>query len=121
MGKLDFSAKITERFKDRGWLGALVLGLLFALAFCPYSGALYFGMLVPMSISSAQGLYLPMIFAVGTGIPVMLFAYLFAFSASRIGVAFNAIKKVEVGMRYLAGSVFVLTGIYYALIFTKVL
>ena len=59
LGKTNFTERFTERFKDKGALGALVLGILFALAFCPYSGALYFGMLVPMSISQASGLYLP--------------------------------------------------------------
>lgn len=118
-GKGNFTEKLTEKFKDKGALGALLLGIIFALAFCPYSGALYFGMLIPMTISSPSGLYLPLVFALGTGLPVMFFAYLLAFSASKVGSAFNAIKKVEVGMRYLAGGVFVLTGVYYALIFLE--
>ena len=93
------------------------MGMLFALAFCPYSGALYFGMLIPMTVASPSGLFLPLLFALGTGVPVMIFAYLLAFSASKVGTAFNAIRKVEVGMRYAAGIVFVLAGIYYSLIF----
>lgn len=96
-----------------------MLGLLFALAFCPYSGALYFGMLIPMTVSSASGLYLPIVFAIGTGLPVMIFAYLLAFSAAKVGKAFNLIRKLELGMRYFAGSVFVLMGIYYSLIFMQ--
>jgi len=118
-GKGNFAEKLSEKFKDRGALGALLLGIIFALAFCPYSGALYFGMLIPMTISSASGLYLPLVFALGTGLPVMLFAYLLAFSASKVGMAFNAIKKVELGMRYLAGGAFVLTGVYYGLIYLE--
>ena len=121
LSKGNLTEKVSERFKNKGWLGAFVLGVLFALAFCPYSGALYFGILIPMTIASPEGLYLPIIFAIGTGLPVMLFAYLIAFSASKIGVAFNRIKKVEWVMRHVTGGVFVLAGIYYALIFLKVL
>lgn len=119
LGKGNFTEKLSEKFKDKGTLGALLLGIIFALAFCPYSGALYFGLLIPMTVSSASGLYLPLVFAFGTGLPVILFAYLLAFSASKVGAAFNTIKKVEVGMRYLAGGVFVLTGVYYALIYLE--
>lgn len=121
LGKTNFTERFTERFKDKGALGALVLGILFALAFCPYSGALYFGMLVPMSISQASGLYLPIVFAVGTGLPVLLFAYLLAYSASAIGKTFNVIRKVEVGMRYVAGVVFVGIGVYYLAIFSNLI
>jgi cytochrome c biogenesis protein CcdA len=121
LGKTNFNERFTERFKDKGALGALVLGILFALAFCPYSGALYCGMLVPMSISQASGLYLPIGFAIGTGLPVLLFAYLLAYSASAIGKTFNIIRKVELGMRYVAGVVFVGIGVYYLAIFTNLI
>ena len=121
LGKGSFIEKLSEKFKDKGQLGALVLGILFALAFCPYSGALYFGMLIPMTISSPDGLFLPIVFSFGTGLPVMVFSYLLAFSAARVGSTFNVIKKVEVGMRYLAGVIFILAGIYYILIFTKLI
>lgn len=121
LGKTNFTERFTERFKDKGAMGSLVLGILFALAFCPYSGALYFGMLVPMSISQVSGLYLPIVFAVGTGLPVLLFAYLLAYSASAIGKTFNVIRKVEVGMRYVTGVVFVGIGVYYLAIFTNLI
>ena len=119
LGNGNFIERMSEKFKDKGHIGALVLGILFALAFCPYSGVLYFGILIPMTIADTNGLYLPIIFAMGTGLPVMLFAYLLAYSASKVGKAFNVISKIEKGMRIVAGSVFVLTGIYYGLIFLE--
>ena len=94
-----------------------MLGIIFALAFCPYSGALFFGMLIPMSISSASGLYLPFIFAIGTGLPVILFAYLLAFAADKVGATFTKLTKIEKIMRYVAGVVILLTGLYYVSIF----
>ncbi len=119
--KMNFSDKLSEKFKDKGLLGSFLIGAVFALAFCPYSGALYFGMLIPMTISSINGLYLPLIFAFGTGLPVLLFTYLLAFTASSVGTFFTRITKIEKAMRIIAGIVFIITGIYYVLIFMEVL
>lgn len=121
LGKLNFQEKLSEKFKDKGLLGSFLIGLVFALAFCPYSGALFFGMLIPMTIASADGLYLPIVFAFGTGLPVILFTYLLAFTAGKVGVLYNRITKIEKVMRTVAGIVFILTGLYYASIFTGIL
>jgi len=117
LGKTSFEERFSERFKNKGLLGSFLLGILFALAFCPYSGALYFGMLIPMTISSSSGLYLPLIFAIGTGLPVILFTYLLAFAAHRIGNVYQKIQTIEKYMRYVAGAVFILAGLYYVAIF----
>jgi len=111
--------KLGDRFKDKGYLGAFMLGLLFALAFCPYSGALYFGSLIPMTMASTGGLHLPVIFAIGTGLPVLGFAAVMAYSANRLSRVFNAVQRAEKVMRYIAGAVFVLTGAFYIGIFMK--
>jgi len=121
LGKSNFQEKLSDEFKDKGLLGSFLIGVVFALAFCPYSGALYFGMLIPMTIASADGLYLPVIFAFGTGLPVILFTYLLAFTAGKIGVFYNKITKIEKVMRKIAGIVFILTGLYYISIFTGLL
>lgn len=117
LGTSNFQEKLSERFKGQGLWGSFLIGVVFALAFCPYSGALYFGMLIPMTISSASGLYLPIVFAMGTGLPVILFTYLLTFAAHRVSSVFNQITKVEKVMRYVAGAVFVLAGLYYVSIF----
>jgi cytochrome c-type biogenesis protein len=119
-GKSSFTEKLSEKFQDKGLLGSFLIGAVFALAFCPYSGALYFGMLIPMTISSIDGLYLPIIFAFGTGLPVLLFTYLLAFAAGSIGSFYNKITKIEKVMRTVAGVVFILTGLYYVSIFLEV-
>ncbi len=119
--KINFQDKFTEAFKDKGLLGSFLIGLIFALAFCPYSGALFFGMLIPMTLSSADGLYLPVVFAIGTGLPVILFTYLLAFTASKVGVFYNRISKIEKVMRIIAGIVFIITGLYYVSIFMGLL
>lgn len=114
-----FLTKLSERL-GKGWTGAFLMGVIFALAFCPYSGVLYFGMLIPMTLASPEAFSVPFIFAVGTGLPVLLFTYLLAFSMEKVGVWFNAISKVEKVVRYVAGGVFVIAGLYYILIFAKV-
>ena len=121
LGKLNFQEKLSEKFKDKGLFGSFLIGVVFALAFCPYSGALFFGMLIPMTIASADGLYLPIIFAFGTGLPVILFTYLLAFTAGKVGVFYNRITKIEKVMRTVAGVVFIITGLYYISIFTGIL
>jgi cytochrome c-type biogenesis protein len=99
-----------------GW-SALLLGIVFALAFCPYSGVLYFGMLIPMSITSPSGLFLPFVFAIATGLPVIIIAYLLAFSVSSIGGFYNKIKIFEKWFRRIVAIAFIIVGMYYVYIF----
>lgn len=117
LGKSNFQENFSEKFKEKGYLGSYLLGVIFALAFCPYSGALFFGVLIPMTIVDASGLYLPMVFAIGTGLPVIFFAYILAFSIGKMSSYFNKVQRFEKVMRYVIGSVFVLVGLYYIIIF----
>ncbi len=103
-----FEKKGTKSYRD-----VFLLGLVFALAFCPYSGVLYFGMLMPVTISSASGLYLPVIFAVATGIPVILFAWLIAYAISGVGTLYNRIKTFEIWFRRVISILFIGVGLYY--------
>jgi len=113
--------KLTDKFKDSNkkgsWLSALLMGIVFALAFCPYSGVLYFGMLIPMTISSPSGLFLPLIFAIATGLPVVVFAYLIAFTLSGVGNLYNKIKIFENWFRKIVSVIFMMVGLYYIYIF----
>jgi cytochrome c biogenesis protein CcdA len=102
-----------EKRKSWRYIDALLLGVVFALAFCPYSGVLYFGMLVPLTISSASGLYLPVIFAVATGIPVIIIAWILAYTVSGIGGVYDKIKVFELWFRRVIAIVFIIVGLYY--------
>ena len=106
-----------ERRNNSGFWSILLLGMVFALAFCPYSGVLYFGVLIPMTISSASGLYLPVIFALATGIPVVIFAWFIAFSLGSLGNFYNRLKSVELWVRRVVAVLFIGVGIYYLSIF----
>lgn len=121
LGKSSLKNKLGEKFKDRGLLGSFLLGALFAMAFCPYSGAMYFGMLVPMTIESERGITLPLFFAIGAGSLVLFFTLVIAFSMEKLGVYFKRITQIEKVMRYIAAALFILTGLYYVLIYMKII
>ncbi len=116
--KLNFPAfnSLNEKMQQKksfGFWGTLLLGIVFALGFCPYSGVLYFGMLIPMTVSSASGLYLPLIFALGTGFPVIIFAWFIAFTVGGISSVYNKVKIFELWFRRIVAVIFILVGIYY--------
>ena len=105
--------KIKEWLARKGFVGALFLGMIFTLAFCPYSGVLFFGILIPLVLTSTEGLLLPPLFAIGTGLPVVLFSFILAFGVEKVGKIYNAMSKIEKVMRYGVATIFLLAGIYY--------
>jgi cytochrome c-type biogenesis protein len=108
--------KLTSRMENKiswNYIDAGLLGIFFALAFCPYSGVLYFGMLVPMTVSSASGLYLPLVFALATGTPVVIFAWILAYTVSGIGHVYQKVKIYEIWFRRIIAVLFIVVGIYY--------
>jgi len=104
--------KLGEKSKRSSW-STFLLGVVFALAFCPYSGVLYFVMLIPITVASVSGLYLPVIFAIATGLPVIIFAWLIAFAVGNVGMLYNKIKTFELWFRRVVAVVFICVGVYY--------
>jgi cytochrome c biogenesis protein CcdA len=107
-----FTEKIGEKGR-KSYLNTVLLGILFAMAFCPYSGVLYFVMLIPMTVASAEGLYLPLVFAVATGIPVIIFAWLLAYAVGNVGKVYSRIKTFELWFRRVVAVLFIGVGIWY--------
>lgn len=108
-----FSAKAEKKAAGGSVWSVLLLGIIFALAFCPYSGVLYFGGLIPLSVTSQMGYLLPLVFAFATGLPVVIVAWILAFSVSGIGTFYNRIKTFEKWFRRVVALIFILVGIYY--------
>jgi len=106
---------LQERASRGGIAWSLVLGVVFALSFCPVSAGLFFGGLVPLSAANGSHLVLPSLFGVGTAVPVIGFAFLLAFATQHVGRAFNRLTQVEYWVRMVTGTVFILAGIYYCL------
>jgi cytochrome c biogenesis protein CcdA len=111
------SEKMQFRIATRGVWGAGLLGVIFALSFCPVSAALFFGSLLPLAIKYESSVLLPSLYGVATGLPVLLFALLVAFGAQSLGRAFNKLTRMEWWARRITGAVFVVVGIYYSLTF----
>lgn len=112
---MSFTDRIAGKSSKGSSWGALTLGIVFALAFCPYSGVLYFGMLIPMTVANTQGLILPPVFAVATGLPVIIIAYLLAFSVGSVGNFYNKVRTFELWFRRIAAVIFILVGGYYTI------
>ena len=104
---------IKERLSEKGNLGSFLLGALFALAFCPFSAVLFFGMLIPLALKYSDGVLLPAIFSIGTGLPVIIFSLIVVFSISKLSYTLNKVQIFEKYMRYFVAIVFIIVGIYY--------
>lgn len=113
-GKL--TEKLGRKEGKKTYLDAFLLGLLFALAFCPYSGVLYFGGLIPMTIASPSGLLLPPVFAIATGLPVIIIAWIVAYSVGNVGKFYNKMNVFQKWFKRIIAAIFIVVGVYYIVI-----
>lgn len=110
---LALSQKHHNKLVESGAPGAFLLGLIFALAFCPISAALFFGSLIPLVLNNKTGTLLPFIYGVGTGLPVLAFAVAIALGVTSMSHWFHKITKIEFYTRRITGVIFILVGLYY--------
>jgi cytochrome c biogenesis protein CcdA len=110
-----FNTRMLQKLGDSGFVGAVLLGGLFALGFCPVSAALFFGGVIPMSLESQSWFFLPLLYGIGTAAPVIGFAVIIAYSARLAGVFFNRLAVFERWIRRFTGVIFVLVGVYFCL------
>ena len=112
-----FNPKVNEEKQKNGYWNSFIMGVAFALAFCPFSGVLYFGVLIPMTIASPSGLLLPPLFSIATGLPVIVIAWIIAYSLSNVGKFYDGMKSFEKWFKRVIASVFIIVGIYYIYIY----
>lgn len=103
---------LKEKLATKGYLGSFLLGALFAWAFCPFSGVLFFGMLIPLALNAGDGLIIPSVFAFATGLPVILSSFVLVYSVSKLSNILNKVQLFERWMRLIVGVAFILIGIY---------
>lgn len=104
----------TRRYAESSGLwGAFLLGILFALSFCPISAALFFGSLIPLSLKYESQIVLPALYGLGTGLPVILFAIIISFGVQSVGRAFDKMKPIELWFRRITGVICLVLGVYY--------
>ena len=113
---LNFAGQgVQQRAAKGGAWWSFLLGILFALSFCPVSAGLFFGALIALSAANESRVILPSLFGVGTALPVAVFAFLIAFGSQYVGRAFNRLTQIERWVRTITGVVFILAGVYYCL------
>ena len=116
-GGSGLSEKAQKRINSLVIWGAGLLGIIFALSFCPVSAAFFFGSLIPLSVMHNSGIALPAIYGLGTGLPVFIFSLLIAFGTQSVGRIFNIVTQLERWTRRLTGAIFIIIGIYYCLVY----
>ncbi len=115
-GKL---ASLGNRVASWGMIGGFLLGVIFALAFCPYSAVLFFGALIPIALKSTGGVALPAVFAIGTGLPVLVFGTLLSLGVAGVANWLNALTRAERIIRILVSIIFIAVGIYYVVLWVR--
>ncbi|MCK5124453.1 MAG: sulfite exporter TauE/SafE family protein [Dehalococcoidia bacterium] len=105
-------SSIGEKVANWGMIGGFLLGALFAIAFCPYSAVLFFGVLIPLALKSAGGVTLPAVYAIGTGLPVLVFGVLISLGVARVSTWLNAVTRAEKIVRVVVSIIFIAVGIY---------
>ena len=106
------------RLVKAGLVGALPLGAVLALAFCPVSAGLFFGGLIPLALDHRSSLWLPAVYGLGTGLPVVVFAVLVSAGVAWAGAAFHRLQPVERWARRVTAVVVIAVGLYYTWSFT---
>ncbi|RPJ64149.1 MAG: sulfite exporter TauE/SafE family protein [Dehalococcoidia bacterium] len=106
-------SNLGAKVADWGMIGGLPLGAIFALAFCPYSAVLFFAVLLPLALKTTGGVTLPAFFAIGTGLPVLVFGLLISFGVASISKWVEAIGRSEKIIRIVIAVIFIGIGIYY--------
>ncbi|MDD1720206.1 MAG: aromatic aminobenezylarsenical efflux permease ArsG family transporter [Methanoregulaceae archaeon] len=107
---------LSGRLAEKGYLGSFLIGVIFALTFCPFSAVLYFGMLIPLALREGDALVIPAVFAIATGLPVIVFSFLLVSGMSRLGQAMKRIGSIEKWMRWGVAVLFIAIGVYYVVL-----
>jgi cytochrome c biogenesis protein CcdA len=108
----EFGKRLQSWVEKSGLWGALALGFLFALSFCPVSAALFFGSLIPLAVNHNSSILMPSIYGIGTALPVVGFSLLIALGARFVGAVFDRLSTIERWARRLTGLIFVIVGIH---------
>ena len=111
-----FTSGISVRLAEKGYLGAFLLGVIFALSFCPFSAVLFFAMLIPLALAAGDPVIIPAVFALATGLPVIVISYLLARGIGKCNGIIQKIGAAEIWIRRAVAAVFLIVGVYYIII-----
>lgn len=109
--------RIKSIIRHNSVIGSFLLGIIFALSFCPISAALFFGALLPLAVKHNSPVILPLMYGAGTALPVIIFAFFIGISADITARAFDKLTAAELWLRRITGIIFILVGVYLSLTF----
>ncbi|MDO9509170.1 MAG: aromatic aminobenezylarsenical efflux permease ArsG family transporter [Thermovirgaceae bacterium] len=109
------SDKLASGKLFRGMTGSFLMGVLFAMAMCPVSAALFFGGLIPLAADSGSKVFLPAMFGLGSALPVTILSVIFSFGARTASRSIGTIYAIQKIIQISSGVILVLTGIYFSL------
>ena len=136
VGGASITAGMQKRMTRWACGAHVLLGILFAVSFCPTSAAWFFGLIALVMGSEAGAitallarihitlpeaslpgatLVLPLIYGIGTALPVLVVAFLLAYGAKSVGKTYNVLAKVEWWARQITGWIFIVAGVYFSL------
>jgi cytochrome c biogenesis protein CcdA len=119
-GLQELKERMSQKLSEQGLLGSFLLGILFAMSFCPFSAVLFFGMLVPLALATQDPIGVPLAFGFATGLPVILFSVVLVTGVKRCSILLGKVQAAEVWFRRIVAVVFILVGLYFtALLFTR--
>lgn len=110
------SRSTTDALLRGGVWGALPLGALFALALCPPSAALFFGVALPMASQAATPAWIGIsCFGLGTALPVMAAGLLLTAGGTCAARLLHCLPALQRTLRWVAGGGLFLLGAWLTL------
>lgn len=108
--------KLETYLAGKGYAGGFILGVIFALALCPFSAVLFFGMLIPIALKTGDALFVPAVFAIATALPVIIISSLLVKGVTRVSGMMATVQKMEKWVKRAVAAVFIIVGVYYCLL-----
>ena len=108
--------KIELYLGEKGYLGGFLLGVIFALALCPFAAVLFFGMLIPIALKTGDAIFVPAVFGIATALPVIIISIVLVSGVNRVSGMMTAVQKNEKWIKWAVAAVFIIVGVYYIVI-----
>ncbi|HOW33405.1 MAG TPA: sulfite exporter TauE/SafE family protein, partial [Methanoregulaceae archaeon] len=108
--------KIELYLGEKGYLGGFLLGVIFALALCPFAAVLFFGMLIPIALKTGDAIFVPAVFGIATALPVIIISLVLVSGVNRVSGMMTAVQKNEKWIKWAVAAVFIIVGVYYIVI-----
>jgi cytochrome c biogenesis protein CcdA len=116
IGNRGWLQKIERFLGERGYPGAFLLGVIFALALCPFAAVLFFGMLIPIALKTGDAIIVPAVFAIATALPVIIISLVLTQGVNRVSGMMTTVQKMEKLIKWAVAAVFIIVGMYYIVI-----